>query len=74
MFMGLGIVFYSLWSLDMTKTLTNGMNMVWTIPLVLIICMKYSLDIESDSLGDPVDVILSDKIFKYSFQYTFICS
>ena len=62
MFMGLGIVFYSLWSLDMTKTLTNGMNMVWTIPLVLIICMKYSLDIESDSLGDPVDVILSDKI------------
>ena len=28
----------------------------------MIICMKYSLNVEGDSLGDPVDVILSDKV------------
>ena len=36
--------------------------MIWTIPLVLIIFMKYSLNLEEDSFGDPVDVILGDKI------------
>ena len=62
MCMTLGIVFYSLWCMDM-ETVTNSLiNLIWTVPLVLIICMKYSLDIEGDSLGDPVDVILSDKL------------
>lgn len=28
---------------------------------VLIICMKYSLQVEGDSQGDPVDVLLGDK-------------
>ena len=28
----------------------------------MIICMRYSLNIEGDSLGDPVDVILGDKL------------
>ncbi len=62
MFMGLGIVFYSLWCMDLTAGLTNGMNLIWTVPLVIIICMKYTLNIENDSLGDPVDVILGDKL------------
>ncbi len=56
------IVFYSLWCIDL-KTIERVGNsyMIWTIPLVLIIFMKYSLDIEGDSFGDPIDVILSDK-------------
>lgn len=56
------IVFYSLWCID-AKTIERVGNsyMIWTIPLVLIIFMKYSLDIEGDSFGDPIDVILSDK-------------
>lgn len=35
---------------------------MWTIPLVLLICMKYSLNIESNSSGDPVEVLLKDKV------------
>ena len=62
MCLSLTIVFYSLWCVD-TATLerlsTN--NLIWTIPILLLICMKYSLDIEGDSYGDPVDVLLSDK-------------
>lgn len=61
MCVSLGIVFYSLWCLDIDKAGGNIINMIWTVPLVIIICMKYSLNIESNSLGDPVDVILKDK-------------
>ena len=28
----------------------------------MIICMRYSMLVEKDSYGDPVDVVLSDKI------------
>ena len=36
--------------------------MVWTVPLVICLCMKYSLTVEGDSDGDPVEVICRDKI------------
>jgi len=62
MCMTLGIIFYSLWCMDMGTVTSSLINLIWTVPLVLIICMKYSLDIEGDSLGDPVDVILGDKL------------
>ena len=28
----------------------------------MVICIKYSLNIEGNSYGDPVEVLLSDKI------------
>lgn len=34
----------------------------WTIPIFIILLMSYSLDVEGDSDGDPVEVILHDKI------------
>ncbi len=34
---------------------------VWTVPVVLLICMRYSLDVEGDSDGDPVEVLVHDK-------------
>ena len=59
----LAIVFYSLWCIDAATINRIGNNyMIWTIPLLLIIFMKYSLNVESDSFGDPVDVILNDKV------------
>lgn len=58
----LTLMFYSLWSVDTTTTAKFGENMIYTIPLVMIIFMKYCLDIEGDSYGDPVDVITSDKV------------
>ena len=35
---------------------------MFTIPLVVIICMKYSLDIEKDSDGDPTETLFHDGI------------
>ncbi len=48
-------VFYALWSIEMPK-------MIWTVPIFIIILMCYSLDIEGNSDGDPVEVIIHDKV------------
>lgn len=55
----LAIVFYSLWSADAVNA---GTHLVWTVPLVLCLCLKYSLTVEGESDGDPVEVIYQDKI------------
>lgn len=66
MCLGLTIVFYALWCVDpMTIERYSNSNIVWTVPLVMLICMKYSLNVESESDGDPVSVLLSDKILIY---------
>lgn len=60
----LTIVFYSLWCVDDNTIQRIGNEyLAITIPIVMIILMKYSLDVENEeSYGDPVDVILKDKI------------
>lgn len=56
-------VFYALWSMDETTiSLYGSEHLVATVPLVLLITMKYSLDIEGESDGDPVEVLLHDKL------------
>lgn len=64
MCLSLTIMFYSLWCVDpINSSRFNGINyLLITVPIIMIICMKYSLDIEGDSFGDPVDVVFSDKI------------
>ena len=57
MCLSMTIIFYSLWCQDL-----NSKYIMWTIPVVLLICMKYSLNIESNSSGDPVEVLLKDKV------------
>ena len=52
----LAIVFYSLWSADSANT-----YMIWTVPLVICLCLKYFLTIDGNSDGDPVEVIFRDK-------------
>ena len=59
----LAIIFYSLWCLDMSK---NIKYILFTIPITIMISMRYSLIIENSSMGDPTDVILKDKILKFS--------
>lgn len=63
MCLALTIIFYSLWCVDPINSLRFGdLNyLLFTVPIVMIICMKYSLNIEGDSFGDPVDVVFSDK-------------
>lgn len=59
----LAMVSYSLWTVDLTTVVKScGDYIFWTIPLVLIIFQLYSLNIEGNSHGDPIEVILSDKI------------
>lgn len=56
-------VFYALWSMDeKTISLYNNQYLTFTVPIVLLITMRYSLDIEGNSDGDPVEVLLHDKI------------
>lgn len=74
----LGIVFYSLWA----GMVVHSKWMIWTVPLVLFIIMKYEMVIKGNSYGDPVEVLLSDRglccltvvytgmmlVFMYGFQ------
>ena len=62
MCLALTIAFYSLWSVDpITIERVSNTDLVWTVPFVILICMKYSLNIEGNSDGDPVEVVLKDK-------------
>ena len=59
----LAVTFYALWSADGDIVEKYGTDkLIWTVPLVIIILMKYSADIESNSYGDPVDVVMHDKV------------
>lgn len=61
--LGLSIISYSLWCVDpLTKLNISSTYLVLTIPLVMMIFQKYSLIIEGDSDGDPIEVILNDKL------------
>ncbi len=61
--LALTIVFYSLWSVDALTIARVGSNrLLWTVPLVILICMRYSLTIEGSSDGDPVEVLFTDKM------------
>ena len=57
MCLGLAEAFYSLWAIG-----TQKQEMLWTVPIIIILGMKYSLDVEGDSDGDPVEVISQDKM------------
>ncbi|GHV04967.1 decaprenyl-phosphate phosphoribosyltransferase [Spirochaetia bacterium] len=57
------IVFYSLWSIDaVTVARFHSNAFVFTIPLVVVLLLKYSLSVEADSDGDPTTVLFHDKI------------
>lgn len=65
MCLSLAIVFYSLWTVDFDVINRINNNLVWTVPIVIIICMRYSMIIEKDSDGDPIEVVLSDKMLMF---------
>ncbi|MCM1327797.1 MAG: UbiA prenyltransferase family protein [Lachnoclostridium sp.] len=56
MCMGLANAFYALWAIENAHSM-----MIWTVPLVLLITMKYSLAVEGTADADPIEVILKDK-------------
>lgn len=55
--LGLTLVFYSLWTIEQdTKFI------IFTIPLIIIIFMKYCLNIEKNNEGDPTTILYQDKV------------
>lgn len=60
---GLAIVFYSLWSVDSATIAHFGNNhLIWTIPIIILICITYSHAVEKCSVDDPIDVIFDNKV------------
>lgn len=58
--MTLSIVFFSFWCMEKTD---DKKNFLILVPLLMLIFFKYSMSIEcKENDGDPVDVILSDKV------------
>ena len=49
-------VFYALWTFDLTNPKVS-----WTSPIFFASMMCYSLDIEKNKDGDPIEVILGNK-------------
>ncbi|GMO27287.1 MAG: hypothetical protein Ta2B_07960 [Termitinemataceae bacterium] len=56
------IIFYTFWAIDpVTIERLGTKSMIWTVPVVLLILFKYSLDIEKSEDGDPTSVLFKDK-------------
>lgn len=62
MFLTLMIVFYSMWCVDASNIVKFDNKLIFTVPILMIICMKYSMDIERKAEGDPVEILFSDKV------------
>jgi len=62
MFLSMAIIFYSLWATDKTMVEYSNNQLIWTIPIVMLLCMRYSMNIEGNGDGDPVEVIMNDKV------------
>lgn len=56
----LGIVFYSLWTIDSASEAAVSMK-IWSVPMVIIASMRYSLVLEREQQEDPIQLILKDK-------------
>ena len=70
MCLSLCIVFYSLWTIDPLQEIKG---LIWTVPLMLIIFINYSLCIESgESEGDPINVFLDSTSLKI-LVISYIC-
>jgi 4-hydroxybenzoate polyprenyltransferase len=69
------VVFYALWSIDsVTVERFHTSAFVYTIPIILIIFLKYSLNIETDTDGDPTSVLLGDKVLLSLCAVYVICA
>ena len=60
--LALSDIFYSLWCMNMIDKKIYSSTLVWTIPIIFLIQMKYSLNVEGSSDGDPVEVLFHDKL------------
>lgn len=57
--LALAIVFYTFWCLENSSK--HAINLIFSVPLVMVIALKYSFNIQKKLEGDPVNIILNDK-------------
>lgn len=60
-FFALGLVFYSLWATDAGTVARTSGSMVVTIPIVFLICLRYSFVLGREGRGDPIEVVFGDR-------------
>lgn len=67
LFCALTIVFYSLSCADKdTAVAQQGVNLIWSVPLVILVLLRYNMILESGkSDGDPVEVLQKDKVLLF---------
>lgn len=53
--LGLALTFYALWAANQPCA-----GLIWTVPVALLILMRYELAADADADGDPVEVLLHD--------------
>lgn len=71
--MAMGIMFYALWcNAASTIERLQTTSLMWTVPIVIFIFMRYSLLVERGGYGDPVDVLYHDKVLKITAVLYFI--
>ncbi len=69
-FLSMIIIFYSLWII----TSINSQIFIYSTILIIIIFMKYSIDLEIDNDGDPTSIFLKDKsLIILSIIYMIFC-
>lgn len=70
------IVFYSLWTI-FNESIVYNQYTIWTVPLVIIIIMQYTFNIEVKKISDPTEIFYNDKLLMilsiiYSLSIFFI--
>lgn len=59
--LGLAITFYSLWCITPNEITNESRKLLWTIPIVLIILIRYCMNVEEENDGDPAEILLGDR-------------
>jgi 4-hydroxybenzoate polyprenyltransferase len=68
------IIFYSFWTIDpVTIERLKTRSLIWTVPIMLLIFFKYSLDVEKQVGGDPTTILLKDRALMLLCAVYVIC-
>lgn len=66
--LGITIIFYSLWTIEQTNK-----YLIYTVPIIILIFMRYSLTLEKGKDGDPTTILYKDKaLLALSILYTIL--
>ncbi len=60
--LSMSVIFYALACNDAgTVPSQSGRSLLWSVPVMFVLCLRYMMLLDSDSDGDPVSVAFSDR-------------